>query len=163
MQRSKNLGQPSQPRGIGLKVNRNARPFYLALPVMPDRPKIAIVDDDPSVCRALTRLIRAAGMEAHGFTSAQAFQEAFRSALPDCLVLDVQMPDINGLQLQEQLAQQKRSVPIIFITAYDDAASRARAMEHGAADFLRKPFDDQSLLNAIDLALHPHTSGRPSE
>ncbi len=128
---------------------------------MPDRPAIAVVDDDPSVCRALTRLIRSAGMDAHGFTSAEAFQEAFRSALPDCLVLDVQMPNANGLQLQEQLAQQNRTIPIVFITAYDDPPARMRALERGAAGFLRKPFNDESLLNAIDLALHGQSSERP--
>jgi FixJ family two-component response regulator len=102
-------------------------------------------------------------MDAQGFTSADEFHQALPAFLPDCLVLDVQMPGTNGLRLQEQLAQEGRSIPIVFITAHDDPAARACALERGARDFLRKPINDDVLLSAIGLALRPLKSGPQGE
>lgn len=121
---------------------------------MRDPPLIAIVDDDASVCRALTRLIRAAGMDTRGFSSADSFHATLRFGLPDCLVLDVEMPSTTGLQLQERLAREGCSLPIIFVTAHDDDTARTSAVKRGAVGFLRKPFDEQALLSAIHFALH---------
>ncbi len=126
---------------------------------MDQRASIAVVDDDESVCRALTRLIRAAGMEAQAYTSAEAFHATLRCGLPDRLVLDVQMPGTNGLRLQEQLAQEGRFIPILFITARNDEAARACALERGAVGVLGKFFDDEVLLSAIEVALKRSKSG----
>ena len=117
---------------------------------------IAIVDDDESVCRALRRLVRSLGMEASTFTSGQEFidlLEAMPSFDPDCVVLDVQMPGLNGLEVQERLVNSGSRLPVIFITAHDDAQVRMQAMEAGAVECLSKPFDDDVLLEKVRAAL----------
>jgi FixJ family two-component response regulator len=113
--------------------------------------KIYVVDDDPSVCKALKRLIRSAGMAAHSFPSAEDFL-ASELPLPDCLVLDLRMPGMSGLELQQQLAAEHREVPIVFISAHDDDPTRQTALAEGAAAFLHKPFDDHALLSALSRA-----------
>ena len=127
---------------------------------MRDRPLIAIVDDDASICRALNRLIRSARMDAEIFSSANEFLEDGESHEPDCLILDVQMPLMTGLELCNQLAGRKSRIPVIFITAHDDVSARETASGCGAIAYLRKPFDDQVLLDAIAEALKGH--GTPS-
>jgi FixJ family two-component response regulator len=112
---------------------------------------IYVIDDDASVRKALKRLIRSTGMSAHTFASAEDFLASQRS-LPDCLVLDLRMPGMSGLELQQQLAAEHRSVPIVFISAHDDEQTRHTALAAGAAAFLHKPFDDHALLDAIDQA-----------
>jgi FixJ family two-component response regulator len=112
-------------------------------------PTVFVVDDDPSVRKALRRLIRSAGLNVEVFASAEEFLDFERYDGPACLVLDIQMPGLSGLQLQEQLATSGSHLPIIFITAYEDANVRARALDQGAARFLEKPFDDEVLLDAI--------------
>ena len=116
------------------------------------KPMIAVVDDDESVCRALGRLVRTFGMDADTFTSGQDFIDAI-SARPayrvDCVVLDQQMPGLNGLQVQEQLAGLRRSLPVIFITAHEEPGVRQRALEAGAAAFVRKPFSDEVFVETI--------------
>ncbi len=115
---------------------------------------ISVVDDDESVRRTTTRLIESFGFRAAAFESAETF---LRSRLRDdtsCLILDVQMPGMNGLQLQSHLAAEGSGIPIIFITSYDERESRRRAMEAGAIAFLGKPFSDEQLLEAIRSALH---------
>ena len=120
------------------------------------KPLIAIVDDDPSVCRAMKRLIRSLGMDAETFASGQEFLELIES-MPsfnaDCVILDVQMPGLNGLEVQEQLARKRRSLPVVFITAHDEVGARERALAAGAIAFLRKPFSDQLLIKSLDAAL----------
>ena len=120
---------------------------------MRDRPLIAIVDDDASICKALNRLIRSARMDAEVFGSAGEFLEEGESHEPDCLILDVQMPRMTGLELCSQLAGRASRVPVIFITAHDDASARETAEDSGAVAYLRKPFGDQVLLDAIAAAL----------
>jgi FixJ family two-component response regulator len=110
--------------------------------------KIYVIDDDASVRKALKRLIRSAGMSAHAFASAEDFLSS-SLPLPDCLVLDLRMPGMSGLELQQQLAAEGRSVPIVFISAHDDAPTRFCALAAGAIAFLHKPFDDNALLDAI--------------
>ncbi|HXV80596.1 MAG TPA: response regulator [Candidatus Binatia bacterium] len=120
------------------------------------KPLIAIIDDDESVCRAMKRLVRSLGMEGDTFTSGQEFInriETTPSFQPDCVVLDVQMPGMNGLQVQAWLASSANPLPVIFITAHDDAGVRDRALAAGAVAFLRKPFNDELLIKTLSEAL----------
>lgn len=121
------------------------------------RPLIAIVDDDESVCRAMKRLVRSIGMDANAFTSGREFidrVETTPSFQPDCVVLDVQMPGMNGLEVQERLASGGNPLPVIFITAHDEAGVRDRALAAGAVAFLRKPFNDELFIKTLRLALN---------
>jgi FixJ family two-component response regulator len=122
------------------------------------KPLIAIVDDDESVCRALKRLVRSLGMNAETFASGQQFLdliEAMPSFHPDCVVLDVQMPGLNGLEVQERLATNSNPLPVIFITAHDEVVPRERALAAGAVAFVRKPFQDELLIKTLRVALEP--------
>jgi FixJ family two-component response regulator len=121
------------------------------------RPNIAIVDDDESVCRAVGRLLHSLGMETDTFTSGDEFIkhiETVRSFHPDCVVLDVQMPGMNGLEVQELLVRRENPLPIIFITAYDEGSIRERALQAGAVAFLRKPFNDEVFVKTLTEALN---------
>jgi FixJ family two-component response regulator len=113
------------------------------------------VDDDASVRKALTRLLRASGHEVEAFDSGDEFLESVKTEIPDCLVLDVHMPSINGLEVQTELLARGMGVPTIFITAYDDNALRERALAQGAVAYLRKPLTEQTLLDAIAMAVGP--------
>ncbi|HUA99049.1 MAG TPA: response regulator [Terracidiphilus sp.] len=115
---------------------------------------ISVVDDDESIRRTTTFLIESFGLRAAAFGSAEDFLESARLHDTSCLIADVQMPGMSGLQLQSELAAAGFSIPIIFITAYDDKESRGRAMQAGAVAFLGKPFDDEELLRTIRSALH---------
>jgi FixJ family two-component response regulator len=120
------------------------------------KPLIAIVDDDVSVCRALKRLVRSLGMDAETFVSGQEFidvLEAMPSSDPDCVVLDVQMPGMNGLEVQERLARRGHLLPVIFITAHDDSVGRERALAAGAVAYLRKPFNDELFIKTLRAGL----------
>jgi len=110
---------------------------------------VFVVDDDPSVRKSLRRLITAAGWTVETFASADEFLEGTPPHRPSCLVLDVRLPGLNGLDLQERLAQSKSEMPIIFITGHGDIPMSVRAMQAGAIDFLPKPFEDTALLDAI--------------
>ena len=118
-----------------------------------NRPVVFVVDDDPSVRRALKRSLRSMGFEVKTFASGEEFLDFSHEGLRGCLVLDVRMPGLTGLDLQEQLAECGAAVPIVFITAHQDRDVRRRAMEAGADAYLMKPFDDQVLLDAIRSAL----------
>ena len=120
------------------------------------KPLVAIVDDDESVCRALKRLVRSVGMHGETFASGREFLdliEAMPSFHPDCVVLDVQMPGLNGLEVQERLARNGNPLPVIFITAHDDAVPRERALAAGAVAFVRKPFNDELFVKTLNAAL----------
>jgi FixJ family two-component response regulator len=122
----------------------------------PSKPLIVIVDDDESVCRAVRRLIRSVAMDAETFSSGQTFLdllEAMPSFQPDCVILDVQMPGVNGLDVQEQLARSGKKVPVVFITAHDEVGAREKALSAGALAFLRKPFNDELLIKTMREAL----------
>jgi FixJ family two-component response regulator len=123
------------------------------------RKVISVVDDDESVRRTTTLLIESFGFRAAAFESADAFLRSTQLHDTACLIVDVQMPGMNGLQLQSQLAAAGCRIPIIFITAYDDKESRRRAMQAGAVAFLGKPFSDEQLLQWIRSALHQEESG----
>ena len=117
-------------------------------------PTVFLVDDDASVRRALTRLIKSAGYEVQSFASARDFLDASPSpAGAACLVLDVRMPGLSGIDLQRELGLTNRILPIIFITGYGDVPTTVKAMKAGAVDFLPKPVRDTDLLRAIDQAL----------
>jgi FixJ family two-component response regulator len=116
--------------------------------------KIFVVDDDPFVRKSLDRLMRSAGFAVETFDGAKAFLESRSHKGPSCLVLDVQMPGLNGLELQERLLSHEKAMPIIFITAHGDIPMSVKALKTGAVDFLSKPFDDTDLLYAVHEALH---------
>lgn len=114
---------------------------------------VFIVDDDPSMHRSLERLLRSVGFNVETFASAQQFLSGDPVAGPACLVLDVQMPGLNGLDLQDKLAVRHRRIPIIFISGHSTIPMSVRAMKGGAVDFFTKPFDDQDLVAAIGKAI----------
>ena len=115
----------------------------------PTPPTISIVDDDLSVRRALRRLVQSAGYAVETFASAHDYLDATPRARGGCLVLDIHMEGMNGFELQERLASDRRSVPIIFMTAHDDPRTRERIGKAGAAGYLSKPFDPEALLDEI--------------
>jgi len=116
-------------------------------------PLISIVDDDDAVRNSLDDLIRSIGFRTQGFSSAEAFLSSHQARATACLILDVRMPGMNGLDLQRQMVAADWRIPIIFITSHADDGARARALEAGAVDFLYKPFREEELVNAIDAAL----------
>jgi FixJ family two-component response regulator len=126
------------------------------------KPMIAIVDDDASVCRAVRRLVRSLGMNAETFASGKEFLD-FLDAMPafntDCVILDVQMPGMNGLEVQERLVRNGNSLPVIFITAHDELGVREQALGMGAVAFLRKPFHDELIIKTLNAALKIDASG----
>jgi FixJ family two-component response regulator len=123
---------------------------------------VYVVDDDESVRRALSRLLRSAGLEARTFPSAQAFLDHPATDQPSCLVLDVRLPGPSGLDLQSALSQAQREIPIIFITGHGTVPTSVRAMKGGAVDFLQKPFDDRDLLKGVRQALRRSREARAS-
>ncbi|MBZ9781487.1 response regulator [Pseudomonas sp. REP124] len=121
--------------------------------MMNSTPIVFVVDDDISVRESLELLIGQAQWRPQLFESAQAFLAHPRSLVPSCLVLDINLPDLNGLDLQNAMAGDRPKIPIIFITGYGDVPRSVRAMKAGAVEFLTKPFDDEVLLSAITDAL----------
>ncbi|AOB32248.1 histidine kinase [Bordetella sp. H567] len=119
-------------------------------------PVVAVVDDDESVNRAIKRLLRSAGMAADTFGSGDDFLDMFHSTpsyRPACVVLDLQMPGLNGLGVQKRLAGS--GIPVIFITAHDEPGVREQALAAGAVAYLRKPFNDEVLIDAVSKAMDP--------
>ena len=114
---------------------------------------VYVIDDDPSIREAITSLIRSVGMSVQAFGSAKEFMASSRPNAPACLVLDVRMPGLSGLELQRELTDAGISIPIIFITGHGDIPMSVRAMKAGAVEFLTKPFRDQDLLDAIEQAI----------
>jgi FixJ family two-component response regulator len=116
-------------------------------------PIVYLVDDDPAVLKGLSRLLRSAGLTVATFSSSQDFLGHYHSNAPGCLVLDVAMPGLNGLELQKALAANGSGIPIIFLTGHGDIPMSVQAMKRGAADFLTKPVNDDDLLEAVRAAL----------
>jgi FixJ family two-component response regulator len=116
-------------------------------------PIVFVVDDDVSVRESLELLIQTEGWQPETFASAQEFLARPRAPVPSCLVLDVSMPDLNGLELQQRLAPDRGDMPVIFITGYGDIPMSVRAMKAGAIEFLTKPLGNQALLDAIAQAI----------
>jgi FixJ family two-component response regulator len=138
-----------------LSSNSTSRPDAASVgsSVWHARPVVLVVDDDMSVRESLMLLIDSAGWHAEGFVSAQEFLARPRPLAPSCLVLDMLLPDLNGLDLQDRMATDGFDIPIIFVTAYADVSMTVRAMKGGAVDFFTKPFRDEALLKAIADAL----------
>jgi RNA polymerase sigma factor (sigma-70 family) len=121
---------------------------------------VFVIDDDPSVRRAIKRLIESMGLHVELFGSAKEFLATKLPNVPSCLVLDIRLPGISGLDFQRQLAEAKVQIPIVFITAHGDIPMTVRAMKAGAVEFLTKPFRDQDLLDAVQLALEKDRARR---
>jgi len=118
-----------------------------------EQPVVYVVDDDAGVRQALDSLIRSVGFSVQTFASAQDFLNSKRTSVPGCLVLDVRMPGLSGLDLQRDLAEADIHLPVIFVTGHADIPMSVRAMKAGAAEFLTKPVRDQDLLDAIQQAI----------
>jgi len=127
-------------------------------PAPESQPIVFVVDDDVSVRESLELLIDFAGWKPETFASAEAFLAHPRALTPSCLVLDVSLPDLNGLELQKLIASDRGDMPIIFITGHGDVPMTVQAMKAGAVEFLMKPFDDEVLLNAIRQAITRSTA-----
>jgi FixJ family two-component response regulator len=130
-----------------------------SLPLSRVSPIVFIVDDDISVRESLEALIRCAGWRAETFASAREFLARPRVPAPSCLILDVTLPDLNGLELQKLIAD-RLDMPIIFITGYDDVSVTAQAVKAGAVEFLTKPFGDDALLGTIAKAIERSKAAR---
>lgn len=120
---------------------------------MNNLPLISVVDDDDSVRESLRGLIRSVGFAVEVFPSAEEFLKSDCLDNTDCLILDVRMPAMNGLELQRELVECGREIPVVFITAHGDGNARVQALKDGAVDFLLKPFREEALLGAINAAL----------
>lgn len=120
---------------------------------MSEEHAISVVDDDESIRQALEGLLRSAGFRAAAFASAEAFLQAPQRWTTGCLILDLRLPGMGGLELQDRLAAEGPRVPIIVLTAHGDEAARTRALGAGAAAFLRKPVDGEALLSAVEAVL----------
>lgn len=116
-------------------------------------PLVFVVDDDISVRESLELLIRSAGWQPEMFESAQQFLSRPRALVPNCLILDVNLPDLNGLDLQKLVSVERTEMPIIFVTGYGDVPMTVKAMKAGAVEFLTKPFSEESMLAALEQAL----------
>jgi FixJ family two-component response regulator len=115
--------------------------------------RISIIDDDAAVRESLRGLLRSVGFAVEAFASAEDFLSFDQRAGTDCLVLDVRMPGMSGLELQRHLLAAEPRVPVIFITAHGDEEQRSQALDAGAVDYLLKPFTEEALLSAVDMAL----------
>jgi FixJ family two-component response regulator len=124
---------------------------------------VFVIDDDESIREALNSLIRSVGLNVATFASAQEFLQSKRPDVPACLILDVRMPGLSGLDLQRDLAEANIHIPIIFITGHGDIPMSVRAMKAGAVEFLTKPFRDQDLLDAIQQALERDRRARSQQ
>jgi FixJ family two-component response regulator len=140
-------------------VMRNDSPWFIQGPVcLPKVPLISIVDDDGLVRESTSGLIRSMGYAAETFASAEEYLRSNRAADTACLISDIQMPGMNGADLQDRLVADGHRTPIIFITAFPDEVVRARVLKAGACGVLTKPFSDESLIECLDRAI---VGGRP--
>ena len=127
------------------------------------KPVVFVVDDDASMRRAVSNLIRSVGFRAEAFATAQEFLAVNQPDAPSCLVLDVRLPQVSGLDIQAELIKTQKQLPIIFITGYGDIPMSVKAMKAGAVEFLTKPFRDQDLLDAVTIALDRSRLNRTNE
>src|SRR5678816_3208071 len=136
-----------------MDIRRRRQSHKVIGDLMSDTAFVYVVDDDASVREGVARLIRSAGVMTQTFASGEEFLATARPKNPSCLVLDVNLPGLTGLDLQQELAKSGVQVPIIFLSGHGDIPMTVRALKAGAVNFLTKPFDDQDLLNAIDKCL----------
>ena len=130
---------------------------------MKDRPTVFVIDDDPAVLESLSRLVGAAGFQVECYDGADAFLGAYREDRPGCLVTDIRMPGMSGLDLQERMRAEGSSIPTIVLTGYGDVPGAVRALKGGALDFLQKPFEPDVLLVRIDEALEKDSRAREAK
>jgi len=121
-------------------------------------PSVAIVDDEEGIRKALSRLLRASGLDAESYANGQEFLDAAAAHRPDCVVLDLHMPGMSGLQVLRKLKAAGQRLSIVVITAHDEPETRERCIDAGACAYLRKPLEDRLLLNAISAAMRSHTA-----
>ena len=126
-------------------------------------PTVFIVDDDGGMRQAIQDLVESVGLRAESFSTGEEFLKKQRAADPSCLVLDVRLPQMSGLDFQQQLSEIGLQIPIVFITAHGDIPMSVRALKSGAVEFLTKPFRDQDLLDAIQQALHRDGAARDQQ
>jgi FixJ family two-component response regulator len=126
-------------------------------------PTVFVVDDDPGVADSIRLLLHSVGLKSESFLSAKDFLDAYQSDRTGCLILDVRMPGMSGLDLQEHLQQMKSTLPIIFVTAHADVPMAVGAVKAGAVDFIQKPFRDQELLDKIQAAMELHVHVKAEE
>ena len=150
----------SSPTVVEAMSQANAIYLPKENPMSEPQPTVYVVDDNPSVLKALSRLFRSMDYQVESFPSARQFLAHCPEARPACLVLDVRMPRMSGLDLQHEMSDQGIDLPIIFITGHGDIDMAVQAMKDGAVDFLPKPFDDQDLLDSVERALVHHTEIR---
>jgi FixJ family two-component response regulator len=131
--------------------------------VTEEKPVVYVVDDDPSVRKAVERLLRSAGHDAKTFASAPEFLNFCHPDAPGCLVLDIKMPKLNGLELQDRLADKGISFPIIFVTGHGTVPTSVKAFKAGAMDFLQKPFENRELLDAVSRGIEKHRRVRQEQ
>lgn len=127
-----------------------------------DAPLVYIVDDDSAVRDSLGLLMKSVGLECETHESATDFLESYDAARPSCLVADIRMPGMSGIELQQELQSRRSEIPILFITGHGDVPMAVNAMKNGAMDFIQKPFRDQDLLDRIHRALHSDKDRRSS-
>jgi RNA polymerase sigma factor (sigma-70 family) len=130
---------------------------------MTDAPVVFVVDDDASVRSSLKFLLSTVGLQVESFDSADTFLRKKRAGVPSCLVLDVRLPGLSGIDIQRELAARNIRIPIIFLTGHGDISMSVRAMKAGAVEFLTKPFRDQDLLDAVRIALERDRARREQE
>jgi len=131
--------------------------------VTEEKPVVYVVDDDPSLKKGLERLLRSAGHDARTFASAVEFLDFSHPDVPGCLILDIKMPGMSGLELQDRLAERGISFPIIFITGHGTVPSSVKAFKGGALDFLQKPFEEAELLDAVSRGIEKHCRLRQTQ
>jgi two-component system response regulator FixJ len=124
--------------------------------------RVWIVDDDEAVCDSLQLLLKTVGLEARAFPDGKSFLDSVEDSVPGCVVVDLRMPGMSGLELQEELHKRRSLLPVIFITGHGTVDSAVHAMRAGAIDFLQKPFDDQELLDTIQRAIRRDSDSRES-
>jgi len=127
------------------------------------QPMVFVVDDDASMRGAVSNLIRSVGFQVEAFTSAQEFLASTRPDTPCCLILDVRLPQVSGLDIQAELTKAQIHIPIIFVTGHGDVPMSVKAMKAGAVEFLTKPFRDQDLLDAVKVAVERSRVSRINE
>jgi FixJ family two-component response regulator len=128
-----------------------------------DRAVVHVIDDDESLRRALDRLFRSVGLETRTYGAVREFVDGRKADLPGCIVLDVRLPGISGLEFQGQLAELGIDLPVVLITGHGDIPMTVRAMKAGAVDFLAKPFRDQDMLDAVNTAIERDRNRRASQ
>ena len=133
---------------------RNISNDYMWMGMIMEKPVVFVVDNDESICKALKRLMKSAGLRVRTFTSAGDFLNQESQNVPGCLILDLRMPGMNGLELQEKLMESGSTMSIIFMSAHEDVTAREKVMKAGAEAFLQKPFEDQILIEKVNSVLN---------